>query len=271
MRASARPNLVAPPPNRAGSADGPLVSIVVPVFNASSVIQDTIRTVFNQSYSNWELIMVDDRSQDDGAKAIEMAADRDTRVRLLSLPSNVGAGKARNAGIEAATGKYLAFLDADDLWAPTKLEKQVLFMQSQRLSFTYTGYEYVSMFGELTGKLVRVPQKISYWEALKNTIIWTSTVMLDIGQLDARWCMMPDLRRGQDTATWWSLLKRLDFAFGLQEVLAYYRRAPGTLSHNKLKALQRTWRLYRDVERMSVIESAYFFSHYLFNAIRRRL
>lgn len=248
-----------------------LVSIVVPVYNAQRFINDTIKTVLSQTYTNWELILVDDKSTDDSVKLIMPYLAKDKRIRLLKNKTNLHAALTRNKGINAAKGSYLAFLDADDLWDPTKLEKQVAFMQQKDCAFSFTGYEFADAAGVPNGKKVHVPATINYKQALKNTTIFTSTVMIDMHKLTKQDVEMPNVRRGQDTATWWKILKIITHANGFNIVLASYRRSDDTLSSNKLAALARTWGLYRKVERLSLPYSMNNFVFYTINATRRRL
>lgn len=249
----------------------PLVSIVTPTHNSERFIVDTIKTVCGQSYKNWEWIIVDDKSNDGTVEIIKNAMKKDSRIKLIELAKNGGAAKARNAGIKASKGRYLCFLDADDLWKSDKLKKQVKFMQDGDYAFSFTGYEFADAEGKPNGKVVSVPEKISYKQALKNTTIWTSTVMFDMDKLSKEDVLMPDVRRGQDTATWWKVLKKIDYAYGLNEVLSYYRRSAGSLSSNKVTALKRTWNLYRNVEHFGVLRSSYCFVIYCFNAVKRRV
>jgi len=204
-------------------------------------------------------------------KLIKLYAAKDNRIKLHSNKQNSGAAISRNKGIDAAKGRYIAFLDADDFWLPTKLEKQVEFMQKQDCAFSFTGYEFANENGKPNGKKVHVPRTITYKQALKNTIIFTSTVMFDVQKITKQLAHMPNIQRGQDTATWWKILKTIDSAYGLDEVLSYYRRTCESLSANKLTALRRTWNLYLNVEKLSLTYSLYCFSVYTFNASKRRI
>lgn len=150
-----------------------LVSIVVPVYNAQKFIAETIATVQAQTYTAWELILVDDYSTDESAKLIEQFCKKDGRIKLLKMKRNSGAAITRNTGIDAAKGRYLAFLDADDTWVATKLQKQVEFMSGRGHAFTFTSYEFADENGLASGKPVAVPASITYAQALKNHIIWT--------------------------------------------------------------------------------------------------
>lgn len=258
----------------ANMSDSPLISIVVPVHNSAKFIVDTIKTVHQQTCENWELILVDDASSDNSLEAISETASKleiSDKVRIIKREKNGGAARTRNAGIKAARGRFLAFLDADDLWAHDKLARQVDFMRENDCAFSFTGYEFADASGRPNGKVVSVPARISYKQALKNTTIWTSTVMFDMEKLAVDDVLMPDVRRGQDTATWWKVLKKIDYAYGLNEVLSFYRRSAGSLSSNKLTALKRTWNLYRNVEGLGFCKSCECFIVYCFNAVRRRV
>ena len=178
---------------------------------------------------------------------------------------------ARNTGIELARGRYLCFVDADDLWEPEKLEKQIKFMQEKDCAFSFTSYAFANEEGQKNGKVVHVPNTITYKQALKNTTIFTSTVMFDLQKLKKQDVTMPLVRRGQDTATWWKVLKTIYCAYGLDKVLSIYRRPEHSLSSNKMKALKRTWNLYRNIEHLNLVKSSYYFAIYCYNAVKRRV
>ncbi len=251
-----------------------MVSIVVPVYNAAKFIMDTILSVKSQTYRDWELILVDDGSTDDSLTIMrEMAEELNTdreRVIVLELPGNQKAAQARNAGVVKAQGRYLAFLDADDLWDPEKLTKQLAMMRELDCAFSFTGYEFADEDGIGVQKIVHVPQKINYRKAVKNTTIFTSTVMFDLQKLSKEDIEMPQVP-SEDTATWWKVLKKIPYAYGLDEDLTLYRRGGTTLSSNKLEAVKRTWNLYRNVEHFGLIRSGYCFCCYLIHAIIRRV
>lgn len=248
-----------------------LVSIITPVYNAEKFLKDTIETVQNQTYKNWELILVNDCSKDKSEEIINHYSKGDKRIRLINLEKNSGSATARNTAIENSKGRYIAFLDADDLWIKEKLSKQIQFMKKEKAAFIYSSYEFADENGHPNGKKVQVPQKITYEQALKNLIVWTSTVMIDTKMVQRDIIRMPNVKRGQDMATWWSILKRIDYGYGMQEIIAYYRRYNGSLSSNKLKALKRTWVLYRKVEKLNLLKSIQCFIAYTFNATKKRI
>lgn len=244
------------------------VSIIVPVYNAKDVIADTIMSVTKQSHNDIQLLLVDDGSTDGSREVIgDFISDR---VRLLENTQKKGAAGARNTGIEAADGRYIAFLDADDLWDADKLKKQIKFMSENEAAFSFTGYEFADASGAGLGKVVKVPKTISYRQALKNTTIFTSTVMFDMEILKKEDIMMPYVP-SEDTATWWKVLKKGINAYGLDESLTLYRRTGETLSSNKLEAVRRIWNLYRKVEHLGLIHSIYCFCFWAVRAVARRV
>ncbi len=248
-----------------------MVSIVTPVYNAEDFIEETIKSVQDQSYENWEMLLVDDCSTDKSVELIKKLSKTDKRLKLFKNKTNSGAAKSRNVGTTNAKGRYVAFLDADDLWKPEKLKKQLEFMDKKNSLFSYTDYEFADENGKPNGKKVVVPTTINYQQCLKNPIIWTSTVMIDVSRVDKSLLMMPDVKRGQDAATWWQILKQIDSADGLNQILSYYRRTKTSLSANKFKAVERTWYLYRKIEKLNIFKSIWVFCWYIFNAVKKRV
>ncbi len=252
-----------------GSRDPELVSVVIPVHNAEKYLQETVSSVEAQTWRNWELLAVNDHSSDASLSLLKGLQSRSAGIRVLECAGK-GAACARNTGIKAAKGRFIAFLDADDLWLPEKLASQLEFMREKNAAFSFTGYEFAGENGKGTGKKVRVPETISYEEALKNTTIFTSTVMFDREKLSLALMLMPDVP-SEDTATWWKILKNGHTGYGLDRILTLYRRNGKSLSANKLKAVKKTWNLYRNVEHLGFVKSAGCFAHYAVNALKRRL
>lgn len=249
-----------------------LISIIVPVYNAERFIEETINCVVAQSYTKWELLLVDDGSSDGTISIIEeyVKKNGEKRIRLIRQPENGGAARARNRGLEVAAGRYIAYLDADDLWVPEKLERELAFMMEKDAAFVFTGYEFVNENGKGTGKVVRVPEMLDYRQALKNTTIFTTTVMFDTKKIEKSLLEMP-VMKSEDTALWWKVLRNGYTAYGLDENLAKYRRAGRTLSSNKLEAVRRIWNLYRKAEGMGVLSSAWHFCFWAVRAVKRRV
>lgn len=245
------------------------VSVITASYNAGRFIEETIKSVLEQTYDNLELIIVDDCSTDNTEEIVKKYMKIDLRVKFYKLEKNSGAAVVRNTALEKAKGRFIAFLDSDDVWDRDKLEKQINFMKKNNYGFSFTSYRLMSEKGLLLNKEVRVPSQIKYEELLKNTIIGCLTVIIDkdiIGDF-----RMPLVRAGQDTATWLSILRKGNIAYGYDEVLASYRLVDGSISSNKLKALKRTWNTYRKLENLNLIKSTYYFVYYVLNAIRKRI
>lgn len=252
-----------------------MVSIVVPVYNAEKYIAETIDMVRAQTFPDWELILVDDHSKDNSVSCVEqyrrgMEEGERERVRLILKQTNEGAAKARNTGLDAATGRYIAFLDADDIWMPDKLEKEMAFMNQTQGAFVFTAYEFGDEQARGKGKIVHVPERLTYRKALSRTVIFTSTVLLDGEKIDRELMKMP-LVESEDTAAWWKILRKGYTGYGLDEVTAIYRRPPGSLSSNKWAAIKRIWKLYRREERLALLPSMYYFVFWAVRAVLRRL
>lgn len=270
-----------------------LVSIIVPVYRAQLYIAQTIEMVRRQTWENWELLLVDDRSDDGSVKAIEEALavyphhsikdipeeaerieeyqwDDRRRILLICKKNNEGAAKARNTGLSVATGRYIAFLDADDIWFADKLTKELAFMEEKQAGFVFSAYEFGDEAGQPTGKVVHVPPQLTYHKALSRTVIFTTTVLIDREIIQDTLIRMPAVP-SEDTATWWQILRGGHAAYGLDEVLAIYRRPAKSLSSNKFKAVKRIWNLYRRQEGLSVAASAFYFVFWAYRATVRRI
>lgn len=249
-----------------------LVSIIVPVYNVEKFIGETMDSVAAQTYPHWELLLVEDGSSDRTAEIIQdyIREKKENRIRLIAQPENMGAARARNRGLQEARGRYIAYLDADDLWVPEKLERELAFMKEKGAAFAFTGYEFADENGKGTGKIVRVPETLSYRQALSNTTIFTTTVMFDTQRISKELLEMPVIK-SEDTALWWKVLRNGYTAYGLDENLVKYRRPGKSLSSNKLEALRRIWNLYRRAEGMGVLSSALHFCLWAVRAVKRRL
>lgn len=263
-----------------------LVSIIVPVYKAGAYIEETIASVAAQTYQDWELILVDDCSPDDTCEIIdreiahwqqaagttaEAAGSSAGTFRLIRKAHNEGAARARNTGVDAANGRYIAFLDADDLWDPAKLDRELAFMKERNAAFVFTSYRFGDEHAVPTGKAVHVPATLSFREALSRTVIFTSTTLFDTTQIPKEQLHMPDIG-SEDTALWWTLLRSGITAYGLDELLVTYRRPAGqSLSSNKRVAIRRIWNLYREVAGLSPIASAWYFVGWAVRATLRRV
>ena len=245
------------------------VSIIIPVHNAKNYIDETVNSVLSQTENDWELILAENGSDDGTAEKLERLSLTDERIRVLRLTTK-GAALARNEGLKASKGRYIAFLDADDLWKPEKLEKEIRFMQETNAAFAFTGYEFGDENAAPTGKIVHVPETLNHKQAMKNTTIFTSTVMFDTNLIDKEKLFMPNIK-SEDTALWWSVLRQGYLAHGLNENLVLYRRPTKSLSPNKIEALRRIWNLYRKWEKLSFFKSCWYFINWAFRAVGRRI
>lgn len=258
--------------------NGGLVSIIVPVHNAEKFIADTIDCVREQSYQNWELLLIEDGSTDHTMDRMSAYLEemQDERIRLVKREvrspeeKSFGAARARNLGLSLAKGRYIAYLDADDCWSADKLERELAFLQEKQAGFVFTGYEFGDEKAEGTGKVVHVPETLSYKQALANTTIFTSTVMMDTEKIDKSLMEMPYIK-SEDTASWWKILKTGVTAYGLDENLVIYRRAGKSLSSNKIEAIRRIWNLYRQAAGLSVCASICHFVPWAYRAVKRRV
>ncbi|MFZ7942307.1 MULTISPECIES: glycosyltransferase family 2 protein [Bacillaceae] len=244
------------------------VSIITPTYNAARFITETIHSVKAQTYTNWEMIIVDDCSTDNTVDLVKKERELDSRIKLIELAANGGPAKARNKAITASSGNYLAFLDSDDLWSPHKLERQLNFMKKNNLAFSFTNYRIMDESGERTNTLIQVPAKIKYKCLLKNTLIGTLTVILDkrkVGNIQ-----MPLYRDcSEDYGLWLSILSNGIDAYGLNEELALYRKREHSLSSNKLKSAQKTWNTYRKVEKINIPSALWYFANYSLRALKK--
>lgn len=247
-----------------------LISIVTPVYNAERFISETIQAVQAQEYSNWELLLVNDKSTDSSQSIIEQFASEDSRIKVINLTENSGAAVARNTGIAAAQGQYLAFVDSDDVWDKDKLIRQISFMQKGDIAFSYTDFRLVDERGNVLKEKANVPISLDYTGLLKNTAIACSTVMIDRNIIgDFR---MPLVRKGQDTATWLQIMRETGIsAFGITLPLNSYRQVAGSISSDRVGALKRTWNTYYNLEKLPLPKASYYFASYVMNAILRRL
>jgi teichuronic acid biosynthesis glycosyltransferase TuaG len=252
-----------------------MVSIVIPVYNAEKYIAETIKSVLAQTYSDWELILVDDGSTDETiARITDVLLVVPDKVRehiyVIHKEQNEGAAAARNTGLHKAKGRYLAFLDGDDLWLADKLEKQLAFMEKTGAAFSFTGYEFGDEKAVSTGRAVHVPPTLNYREALSRTVISTITVLFDMTVISKELLEMPPIK-SEDTATWWRILRSGHTAYGLDEVTAIYRRYPHSLSADKLEAIRRIWNLYRRQEGLGLPYSLWNLAFWAVRAAWRRI
>ncbi|WP_297520183.1 glycosyltransferase family 2 protein [uncultured Clostridium sp.] len=245
-----------------------LISIVMPVYNASEFIAESIDSIMIQTYKKWELILVDDCSVDESPEIIKKYTV-DNRIKYIKLEKNSGAAVARNIGLATAKGRYIAFLDSDDIWNKEKLDKQLKFMKEKRVGFTFTEYSLMDESGQSLNKIMKVHDIIDYKYLLGNTIIGCSTVVIDreiIGDVK-----MPNIRSRQDGATWLKILREGNNAYGIAECLTKYRIVKNSVSRNKIKAAKKIWYVYREIEHLNLFVAMKYFMLYSYNAVVKRI
>ena len=235
-----------------------LVSIITPTFNSELFIKDTFASITSQTYTNWEWIVVDDSSSDGTFTILEHFRLLDDRVKLFQNETNMGAAVSRNKAIEKASGRFIAFLDSDDLWSNDKLEKQISFMNETKIAFSYSAYSIIDETGKDTKKIIDPPNKLDYPTLLKENQIGCLTAIYDQEILGK--CYMPLIRKRQDYGLWLSVLKKTPYAYKVPGVLAVYRIRNESVSSSKINLLQYNYRLFREIENLSVFKSVYFLS-----------
>ncbi|MCR4618651.1 MAG: glycosyltransferase [Lachnospiraceae bacterium] len=249
------------------------VSVIIPVYQLEKYIEQTLDCVVAQTYTDWEVVCVEDGSKDRSAEIIEEYITKnglEDKIRLIRQTDDYGAAAARNRGVNESKGRYIAYLDGDDVWSCDKLKKELEFMKKNDASFVFTGYEFADENAVGNGKVVKVPGTLNYKQALKNTTIFTSTVMFDTEKISREKLQMPKIK-SEDTALWWRILREGTLAYGLNENLVLYRRPKKSLSSNKLEAIRRIWMLYRKAEHLNIFVSAYNFVFWAVRAVGRRV
>lgn len=246
----------------------PTVSVVTPVWNAAATVAETVASVRAQSFADWEMLLVDDGSTDGSGALLARLAATDPRMRVLSHEANLGAAAARNHAIREARGRFIAFLDADDLWRPEKLALQLGFMRAHGHPLSFTAYRRIAADGRPLGT-VRPPASVTREGLLRGNVIGCLTAIYDtafFGKVE-----MPPIARRQDYGLWLELLRRTATAHALPQVLADYRVHPGSLSARKGGAARDTWRFYREQERLPRVRAAWYFAQYAVRGVVKRL
>lgn len=241
----------------------------MPCYNMERFITDTIHSVIHQTFADWELLITDDASTDGTVTIVKKIAEHDDRIRFSVNPQHAGIATTRNRCIENARGRFLAFLDADDLWHPDKLQRQLQFMQQKAIAFSYSSYDLVDENGKPLNKTIKAAGILTYKAYLRNTIIGCSTVMIDTEKTGA--VVVPDFRTSEDAATWLNLLRQGFKAYAIDAPLTSYRIRHHSASSNKWKAATDLWSVYRQNEKLTFFKAAFYFCCYVFNAVKKRL
>lgn len=245
-----------------------LVSIITPVYNSERYILATAQSIFSQSYSNWEWIIVDDCSTDDSLKVIEQFAKNEPRITILKNSTNLQAAKSRNRAIEHARGRYIAFIDSDDIWVSEKLMMQIAFMKKKDIAFSYHSYK--KFYGDMDyiGALINVPVVVSKQDILRTCSIATLSVVYDtkiVGKVP-----MGTIDKREDLICWLKILNKSAYAYGMTESLGFYRVHFNSYSANKIEVAKLQWKVYREIEKLNLFHSLVYFFFYSLNGIIKR-
>jgi glycosyltransferase involved in cell wall biosynthesis len=239
-----------------------MVSIITPSYNSEKFIEATIWSVINQTYSNWELIIVDDCSTDLSCELIESFVQDDNRIKLITHKENLGAGRARNRAIKEAKGDYIAFLDADDLWEPQKLETQLVFMKANSATICFSSYMLMDELGTDLNKVVEALPVIDYSKQLKCNYIGNLTGIYNVAVLGKLY--MPKIKKRQDWVMWLKAIKKAGEAKGIIDVLATYRVRKDSISSNKIEMIKHNYKVYRKALGFGRIKSTVWLIKFLY-------
>lgn len=243
-------------------------TVIMPAFNSARFIEESIQSVVNQTYHDWELLIYDDGSTDDTASIVSAHALIDKRIKLFLGEGNQGAAVARNLLLDQANGELIAFLDSDDLWLPNKLHEHEVLMCNEEINISFSSYEVIDENGDKTGKTVdlNAPGKVGYQDMLKKTAtMGCLTVVIRHAAFEE--VSMPIIKQGQDYALWLKLLKETDSAWKIPKVMASYRIVRGSISRNKARKALRQWQIYRQIEKLSFLNACLYFAHYARRAL----
>jgi len=245
----------------------PLVSIITPSYNSEKYIAQTIESVINQSVKNWEMIIVDDCSIDATADFVNTFAATDRRIKFMRLGKNSGPAIARNTGISLASGQYLTFLDADDIWFPNFIENSINTIKSTGIPFVFSSYRRSDENLNFIYSDFLVPEKVTYSDILKTNSISCLTAFIDIEMLGKK--LMPEVFKRQDMGLWLKYLKEIPYAYGIAEPQAIYRIRKNSLSRKKSDLLKYQWQFYRNVEKLTMMQSCYYMTHWMWRGFMK--
>ena len=246
-----------------------LVSIITPCYNSAQFITDTINSVINQSYPNWELLIIDDCSTDHSDKIIQEFSSRDKRIKYFKTEKPSGSPiYPRNMGIKNATGRYIAFLDSDDKWLPNKLEEQLELFKNEKTAVVYSNYEKINEEGKRENRIIKAPSQVNYIKLLESNVIGNLTGIYDTTKVGKVYCQNI---HHEDYVLWLSILKKGFIAQNTQTVTALYRVRKNSVSSNKFKILSWQWNILRNVENLPFIKCIYYYSIYAVKAFLKSI
>lgn len=239
-----------------------LVSIIMPTYNCAKFIGETLDSVLCQTYTEWEVIIVDDCSTDNTKEIVDGYIEKDSRIKYFCLEVNSGAAVARTKAMELAEGEYMAFLDSDDLWVSDKLERQLEFMNSNNYAFSCTAYEQIDEDSNSLDRIIKTVKKTSYNRLLLDCPVGNSTVMYNVKKMGK--FEVPNIRKRNDDALWLQMLKKEKYIWGMKDILMKYRIRKNSISAKKMQLIKYHWYLYREIEHLSVFRSAFHVCYWCF-------
>jgi glycosyltransferase involved in cell wall biosynthesis len=234
-----------------------LVTVITPLYNCEEFIEETIHSVLSQTYQDFEYIIVNDGSTDQSASIVQSIIKSDSRIVLINNKQNQGAARARNIAIERSKGKYIAFIDSDDLWRNDKLSFQINFMRYNQVPFSFTSYMQFTATGPRK-KVIKAPTRLTYQRELLYNHVGTSTVVYDQSKIGK--VFFPNILKRQDYGMWLKILKMGHIGYGIQTCLSQYRKRKGSVSSNKIDMIRYNWKLYREIENLDVFRSSLYLS-----------
>jgi teichuronic acid biosynthesis glycosyltransferase TuaG len=243
----------------------PLVSIITPSFNSERFISETIQSVQNQTYQNWKMIIVDDCSTDNTVSIIKQFATNDSRILFFQLEKNSGAGIARELALSQAKGDYISFLDADDLWKPLKLEKQLQFLKDNKIHFTFSFYDCIDEEGNTLNKRVEAPRNLTYRQLFFCNYVGNLTGIYEVKYFGK--IAISSTRKRQDWILWLTVLRKIKKAKPVSESLAFYRIRNNSLSASKVDLLKHNFAVYRTFHGFSYVSSMFIMIGFLFTQL----
>ncbi len=245
---------------------GDLVSIIMPAYNCEKYIEDAINSVIVQTYKSWELIVIDDDSKDNTVRIIEGLSNKDYRIRFYKNEKNLGVSETRNKGMELAKGVWIAFLDSDDMWEDSKLEKQFTLSNKEGAEFVFTGSSFINERGDNYKGVLKVPEKVNYKKLRTHNVISCSSVLIKKKFLKDIRMEKDDMH--EDYAVWLRVLKTGVCAYGINEPLLIYRISPNSKSGKKIKTVKMTYKVFRFIG-MNPVGSAYFMCRHVIGSIKK--
>lgn len=248
--------------------ENPLISIIMPVYNSEDYIEEAIESMLNQTYKNWEAILVDDNSQDSTSSKIKKYTKKDSRLRYHRHSKNLGAAEARNTAIEKAKGEFIAFLDSDDIWEKQKLEKQLVFMLKNNINFSCTYYGKISETSKDLGKVVTYNKVGDYLYLLKECP-GNLTVMYNSKKLGK--FFIPNIKKRNDYVMWLQVIKKAEKIYCLSQLLSWHRVRTQSLSSGKFSLIKYHWYIYRKIEKISILKSLSLVSYWIGKSVKKYL